>query len=124
MEKFFRNKPVIIECANSTYRDKLISLLDGKVPLYNPNLKVEYDLNEARFIVFMMVGDTIGAYSVWKLHKEVMKDPSKIIFCTEGKLSANKGIKKIKRELAQMGSIVLDSVEEVACLLEQAYYKG
>ena len=119
-------------CANSTWRDELINMLNSNVPYFNPQVP-EWTLADAEredackpvagINVFVITGDALGTYSGFEICEEAYRAPEKLVFATVGELPANqvKGISKIKKALVAKGCKVCESLEEIADILNEAY---
>ena len=119
-------------CANSTWRQDLIAMLNDNVPYFDPQVadwtpadaeRKDACKPVAKLNVFVITGDALGTYSDREIHEEAVKDPSKLIFCTVGTLPENqvKGIAKIKKGLTRMGATVCESLEEVGAIVNATY---
>ena len=120
-------------CGKSTWRAELIPQLDEAVPYFDPLVSSPWTKEDgeredackpvSRFNVFVITPDGLGTYTGWEIHEEATRAPEKLIFCTVGEMPDNqiKRINKIKNALVDMGSIVCESLEEIADFLNKAY---
>ena len=118
-------------CNGSTWRDELIPMLDQeKVSAFNP---VVEDWNEEAqkledfhkenddFTLYVLTPEMTGVYSVFEVAMDSCKRSGRVVCCIlsehDGKefdKQVGKGMKKIKKDLLTNGTLVFDSLEEVA----------
>lgn len=116
MNKFDLYNPIVDDWTEECYQNELIAKRDSEVGLFVITPKIE------------------GVYSIFEVcseaHKYQFLSNKKIIFCCldndDGKTfneGMQRGFDRIKRELAALGVVICDSLEEVVAFLNQ-YYKS
>lgn len=121
-------------CNNSTWRDELLTMLDGeKVDAFNPvvddwneQAQANEDWHKANddFCLYVLTPEMTGIYSIFEVADDSNKRPEKTIFCVlserGGKtfsIGIQKNFLKIKKDLIKNGARVCESLEEVATFL-------
>ena len=121
-------------CNGSTWRDELIPQLDEKtVSPFNPvvehwdeEAQKREDFHKANddYTLYVLTPEMTGVYSVFEVAMDSMKRPGRVICCIlkerDGKAFEGhmlKNMSKIKKDLINNGTLVFDSLEEVADFL-------
>lgn len=118
-------------CNGSTWRDELIPMLDSeKVSAFNPvveewneQAQMEEDYHKANddFTLYVLTPEMKGVYSVFEVAMDSLKRPGRVMFCVlperDGKTFdpfIQKNMLKIKKDLISNGTMVFDSLEQIA----------
>ncbi len=118
-------------CNGSTWRDELIPMLDSeKISAFNPVVeewneeaqKVEdYHKENDDFTLYVLTPEMIGVYGVFEVAMDSCKRPGKVVCCILNERNGktyeshiSKNMVKIKKDLIKNGTLVFDSLEEVA----------
>lgn len=118
-------------CNGSTWRDDLIPQLDAsKVSAFNPvvehwdeKAQAEEDFHKENddFTLYVLTPEMTGVYSVFEVAMDSCKRPGRVVACIleerggktfEGQVAKN--MKKIKKDLIKNGTLVFDSLEQIA----------
>ena len=118
-------------CNGSTWRDELIPMLDQEnTSAFNPVVldwneeaqKVEdYHKENDDYTLYVLTPEMTGVYSIFEVAMDSFKRPGRVVCCIleerngktfEGQIVKN--MKKIKKDLIKNGTLVFDSLEEVA----------
>jgi hypothetical protein len=118
-------------CNGSTWRDELIPMLDSeKISAFNPVVeewneeaqKVEdYHKENDDFTLYVLTPEMIGVYGVFEVAMDSCKRPGKVVCCILNERNGKtyekhiaKNMVKIKKDLIKNGTLVFDSLEEIA----------
>jgi hypothetical protein len=129
-------------CNNSTWRERLIDMLDPAVQYFNPVVEdwtEECRLNEikerelARVLVYVITPCMTGVYSIAEVVNDSIKRPEKTILCVletdvnkDGDIKtfddgALRSLHAVKEMVKSDGAKVFNSLEGIAMYLNQLY---
>ena len=118
-------------CNGSTWRDELIPMLDSsKISAFNPvvehwdeKAQKEEDYHKANddFTLYVLTPEMKGIYSVFEVAMDSCKRPGKVMFCVlpqrngkEFEPFVQKNFLKIKKDLVLNGTLVFETLEDIA----------
>ena len=118
-------------CNNSTWRDELLPMLDSeKIDAFNPvvddwneeaQANEDYHKANDEYMLYVITPEMKGVYSIFEIAMLSCKKQDKLIVCFLNERNGltfdpfvQKNIEKIKKDLASNGTVVLNSLEEVA----------
>lgn len=123
-------------CGNSTWRARLIPMLNSNVDFFNPQLAPgawtpEDSIREdackkvARYNVFGITGDASSTYSFFEIAEELYNHPERVIFVPLGDLSqiSKNSTKVIMQKVCAKGGHVFETLEDLANFLNTEYSK-
>ena len=118
-------------CNGSTWRDELLPMLDStKIDAFNPVVdnwneeaqkKEDFHKVNDDFTLYVLTPEMTGIYSIFEVAMDSCKRPGRVVCCIleerngktfEGQISKN--MKKIKKDLLNNGTLVFNSLNEVA----------
>lgn len=121
-------------CGDSTWRAKLITMLNPNVDFFNPQLAPgawtpEDSIREdackkvARFNLFGITGDAPSTYSFFEIAEELHNRPERVIFAPLGNLPqiSKSSIRVIKEKVLAKGGHVFETLEDLAAFLNIEY---
>lgn len=128
-------------CNGSTWRDELMPMLESeKISAFNPvvehwdeKAQAEEDFHKENddIMLYVFTPEFKGIYSAFEVAMLSCKNPGSVVCCIlnerDGKTyepHVQKNMKKIKKDLLENGTLVLDSLEEVANYLNSLEKKN